>query len=181
VSTGHESWIAEALERYEKPLLRYAAWLLDERERARDVVQEVFLRLCKERYERVGDHVAEWLFKVCRNLVLDIRESESRRRNLDETQIIRVSDFVATYARDSAERQQLLRQILDMVETLPPNQREAVFLRFHEGFSYKEISRLTGLSIGNVGFLIHTAVDTIRERLQSKDSRERPFSWRRLE
>src|SRR5262245_13219158 len=160
-----KSWITEALKQYEKPLLRYAAWLLDERERARDVVQEVFLRLCKESYEGIGDHVAAWLFKVCRNLCLDIRESESRRRKLDETQMIRVSDIVGQYARDPVERKQLLRQILAMIDTLPAKQREVVFLKFREGFSYKEISQLTGLSISNVGFLIHTAVHTIRERV----------------
>src|SRR5262245_33504425 len=85
VSTGDPSWIAQALDRYEKPLLRYAAWLLDERDRARDVVQEVFLRLCQRSPEKVRGHLAEWLFKVCRNLAFDVRERESRRRKLDET------------------------------------------------------------------------------------------------
>jgi RNA polymerase sigma-70 factor (ECF subfamily) len=173
VSTADKSWITEALKQYEKPLLRYAAWLLDERERARDVVQEVFLRLCKESYERIGDHVAEWLFKVCRNLCLDIRESESRRRKLDETQMIRVSDIIGEYARDPVERKQLLRQILAMIDTLPASQREVVFLKFHEGFTYREISKLTGLSIGNVGFLIHTAMHTIREQVETGESRVR--------
>ena len=73
-----------------------------------------------------------------------------------------------------------MRQILAMIDTLPANQREAVFLKFRQGFSYKEISQLTGLSIGNVGFLIHTAVHTIRERVQSRDPHAR-LSSRRLE
>lgn len=165
-----QAWIAEALDRYEKPLLRYAAWLLEDRERARDVVQDVFLRLCKENRDRVADHVAEWLFTVCRNRAMDVREHESRRRRLDETHLIQVSDIEGSYPGDSAERRQLLRQILTMIDALPANQREALFLRFREGFSYKEISQLTGLSIGNVGFLIHTAVHTIRERVQCKAS-----------
>ena len=181
MSTGDKFWIAQALDRYEKPLLRYAAWLLEERERARDLVQEVFLRLCQQSPEKVGDHVAEWLFKVCRNLALDIRERESRRRKLDQTQIITVSEIVAGYAREPIENKQLLRQILGMVETLPANQREVVFLKFHEGFSYKEISHLTGLSISNVGFLIHTALHTIRERIESGRSRMRSFSSRRAQ
>ncbi len=171
----------QALDRYEKPLLRYAAWLLEERDRARDLVQEVFLRLCQQSPEKVGDHVAEWLFKVCRNLALDIRERESRRRKLNQTQIITVSEIVAGYARAPIEDKQLLRQILGIVETLPANQREVVFLKFHEGFSYKEIRHLTGLSISNVGFLIHTAVHTIRERVESGRSRMRSFSSRRTQ
>ena len=174
-----ESWITDALSQHERPLLRYAAWLLNDRDRARDVVQEVFLRLCQEKPDRVAGHVAEWLFTVCRNLSLDIRERDQRRRRLDETQELRVSDIVSAYGADPAERAQLLRQILEMIETLPTNQRETVFLKFCQGFTYKEISELTGLSVSNVGFLIHTAVHSIRERVRTGDSPAR-LSPRRL-
>jgi len=179
VGSPNESWIADALSRYERPLLRYAAWLLNDRDHARDVVQEVFLRLCKEQPDRVADHVAEWLFTVCRNLSLDVRERDQRRRRLDETQELRVSNIAAAYGAGPAERAHLLRQILGMIETLPGNQREAVFLKFYQGFTYKEISELTGLSVSNVGFLIHTAVHSIRERVRSGDSPAR-LSPRRL-
>lgn len=167
--SSNESWIADALSQYERPLLRYAAWLLGDRDHARDVVQEVFLRLCRENPDRIADHIAEWLFTVCRNLALDIRERDQRRRKLDETQELRIGDIVGAYA-DRAERAHLLRQILDMIETLPPNQRETVFLKFYQGFTYKEISELTGLSVSNVGFLIHTAVHAIRQRVNTPDA-----------
>ena len=179
MGSHNRSWIADALDQYERPLLRYAAWLLDDRDRARDVVQEVFLRLCRESRERVSDHVPEWLFTVCRNLSLDVREREQRRRTLDETQELRVGDIVASYGGHPVERAQLLRQVLGMIEALPHNQREVVFLKFYEGFTYKEISEITGLSVSNVGFLIHTAVHSIRERVQSGDSPAR-LSARRL-
>ena len=52
--------------------------------------------------------------------------------------------------------------ILDLLDRLPPNQEEVVRLRFQNGFSYKEIARITDLSVGNVGFLIHTAVSRLR-------------------
>lgn len=52
--------------------------------------------------------------------------------------------------------------LLRMIEHLPPNQQEVVRLKFQNGFSYKEISRITELSVGNVGFLIHTAVARLR-------------------
>ena len=48
------------------------------------------------------------------------------------------------------------------IERLPANQQEVVRLKFQNGFSYKEISRITTLSVGNVGFLIHTAVARLR-------------------
>jgi RNA polymerase sigma-70 factor (ECF subfamily) len=156
-------WIVAVLERYEKPLLRYAAWLLDDAERARDVVQETFLRLCKEKQESVGDHVPQWLFTVCRNLAFDLRSANARTERLDDTQDLDPSDVAR--ALEAVEQQALLAQILAVVEALPKNQREVVYLRFKAGFSYKEISIVTGLSVGNVGFLIHSAMLNIRRRM----------------
>ncbi len=52
--------------------------------------------------------------------------------------------------------------ILDLIGHLPPNQQEVIRLKFQNGFSYKEISRITSLSVSNVGFLIHTAVARLR-------------------
>ena len=52
--------------------------------------------------------------------------------------------------------------VLRLIGKLTPNQQEVVRLKFQNGFSYKEISRITELSVGNVGFLIHTAVAKLR-------------------
>src|SRR3989339_696041 len=64
-------WIAAAVVRYEGRLCRYAARLLGDEERARDAVQETFLRLCAEEPGKVEGHLAEWLFSVCRTRALD--------------------------------------------------------------------------------------------------------------
>ncbi len=62
-----ESWVTGAVARFEKPLFVYASRLLRDAEAARDVVQETFLKLCASERESVDDHLAEWLFTVCRN------------------------------------------------------------------------------------------------------------------
>jgi RNA polymerase sigma-70 factor (ECF subfamily) len=71
-------WIVEALELHESALIRYARWILSDLESAREVVQETFLRLCKEEPARVEGHLAQWLFTVCRNLAYDARKKEAR-------------------------------------------------------------------------------------------------------
>jgi RNA polymerase sigma-70 factor (ECF subfamily) len=53
--------------------------------------------------------------------------------------------------------------IMGLISHLPPNQQEVIRLKFQNGFSYKEISRITALSVTNVGFLIHTAVSRLRQ------------------
>ena len=62
----------------------------------------------------------------------------------------------------SLEHAETHATILRMIDRLPPNQQEVVRLKFQNGFSYKEISRITALSVSNVGFLIHTAVARLR-------------------
>ena len=75
-------WTAEALERFEGPLVRYGVRLTGDLERARDVVQETSLQLCRAERREVEDHLAEWLFTVCRNRALDMQRKEGRMKPL---------------------------------------------------------------------------------------------------
>jgi RNA polymerase sigma factor (sigma-70 family) len=52
------------------------------------------------------------------------------------------------------------------VGKLSPNQQEVLRLRFEEGFSYQEIAQVTGLSVTNVGFLLHAALKAIRLQME---------------
>ena len=64
------AWVQSALERYERPLLQYAMSIVGEIERARDVVQETFMRLHNQEQENIEGHLSQWLFTVCRNCAL---------------------------------------------------------------------------------------------------------------
>ena len=66
------------------------------------------------------------------------------------------------------ERAETQALILGMIDRLPPNQQEVVRLKFQNGFSYKEIARITALSVSNVGFLIHTAVARLRTEIAGR-------------
>jgi len=66
---------------------------------------------------------------------------------------------------DTAERRESIQGILT---TLPQNQREVIRLKFQDGLSYKNISEVTGLSVSNVGYLIHIGIRTIRRRLAAQ-------------
>ena len=62
-----QSWVRDAVARFEGPLLLYAARLLRDAETARDVVQDTFLKLCGSEFASIDGHLAEWLFTVCHN------------------------------------------------------------------------------------------------------------------
>ena len=166
---GPWSWVRGAVTRFEGPLTLYAARLVGNAETARDVVQETFLRLCVQERAAVEPRLAEWLFTVCRNRALDVLRKESRMTQLSDEKVHHClspdpSPLDAVADRDSAA------QVLELLERLPSSQREAIRLKFQNGFSYREISRISGHSETNVGYLIHVGLKTLRGQLQLKDS-----------
>lgn len=160
---AHENaaFVRSAVEQYQAPLLRYATRLVGDADRARDVVQDTFIRLLAQPAAAVEGHLAEWLFTVCRNRAFDLHRKEGRMTQFAEGAVERV---VAAEPRPGAalEVAETHAAILRLIDHLPPNQQEVVRLKFQSGFSYKEISRITALSVSNVGFLIHTAIKTLR-------------------
>jgi len=162
--TPKSSWVADALEIHERPLIRYAKWLLGDLESARDVVQETFLRLCREDPAKLEGHLAPWLFTVCRNLALDARKKAARMTSIEDEEQFPV----ACDLDERHDARQALARIHDTLEKLPANQREVVYLKFQCDLSYKEISEITALSVSNVGFLLHTAVRAIRSHLSAE-------------
>jgi RNA polymerase sigma-70 factor (ECF subfamily) len=155
-------WIRDAFEKYEGPLLRYALRMTGDLEAARDVVQDTFLRLCGADRKRLEGHLAAWLFTVCRRRVMDVGRRRSRERGwLASEAGETLSDTADPTA--VAERREASGQLLRLLERLSHNQQEVVRLRFQNGFSYREISRVSGLSVSNVGYLLHTALRKLRE------------------
>lgn len=154
--------VPAAVARHQAPLLRYATRLLrGDAERARDVVQDTFLRLLRQPPAEVNGHLAEWLFTVCRHRAFDVLRKERRVTRLAEGQAERLPAAMPLPGRE-LEHAEAHAAMLALVAQLPPNHQEVIRLRFQSGFSYKEISRITGLSVTNVGFLLHTAVARLR-------------------
>lgn len=160
-----EVWVREAHARYEAPLIHYAARLLaGDQERAQDVVQETFARLCREDPDDARTHLAEWLYTVCRRIVIDIRRKEQRMSPLSDALAERQTSR-APSPPQVAEKAETLSEVLRAMAGLTDSQQECLRLKFQHGFSYNEIARVTGLSISNVGVQIHLGLKRVREQL----------------
>lgn len=163
-TSPHESageYVEAAVAHHQASLLRYAARLVGDLDRARDIVQDTFVKFMAQPRAAVAGHEAEWLFTVCRHRAFDVLRKEGRMSRFEEGQAERVR---SAEPRPGVELEQHETQsaLLALIDTLPANQQEVIRLKFQSGFSYKEISRITALSVSNVGFLIHTAVARLR-------------------
>ena len=169
-----EYWLRRAIDQHENQLVRYAQQFVGDVERARDVVQDTFMKLCHEQRARsagqqdrellTGTHLTKWLYRVCRNRAIDVSRKERRMKSAPPSQFDEQlgSDRSPEAAVLAAERQATL---LSQIQRLPGNQQEVLRLKFHGGLSYQEIADVTGLSKSNVGFLLHTAISKLRQRV----------------
>ena len=172
-TNGHagQQWVSSALDRFEGRLLRYAQRITGDPHRAADVVQETFLKLCHEDQSSLDGHLAQWLYTVCRNKALDVRRKESRMTALAEpaalerTQNQRNGHVPPPDA--TVENRDEAARILEYLTDLSDNQQECIRLKFQHGLSYREIAAVTKLSVSNVGFLIHTGIKKVRQRMTS--------------
>lgn len=145
---------------YETPLLRYAARVVNNRDAAQDVVQCTFIRLHKSWRDAFAPspQISSWLYRVAHNCAVDHIRKESRRRDLHERDAADRTARSGTpggprpRAEDSAE---LARFAL---LTLDEREQQLVVLKVHEEKSYREISEITGLTEGNIGYILHHAM-----------------------
>ena len=165
--TGPER-LQTALDRYERPLLGYARRLLGDAEQAKDVVQDTFLKLCREPIDADDPRLKPWLYRVCRNRAIDVLRKERRMHMLDDGERLPSSSAepgAAVAAQDEKHR------LVACVRTLPPRQQEVVWLRFQSGLSYRQIAEVTKHSVSHVGVLLHEAMTTLRARMGDAPAR----------
>lgn len=167
-SVTRADWVRDALERHEAALLRYAQSLTGDPDLARDVVQDTFLRLCEQDPETLAGRLAPWLFTVCRNRVHDIRRKERRMSPLSEVDL-ETREAAGAPPDTALETADAAARVMALLADLPPNQREVVRLKFQGQMSYEEIAAVTSLTPTNVGFLLHTAIKTLRRRFAALD------------
>jgi len=175
------AWVRETVDAWEGRLVAYAGrFLAGDVERARDVVQDTFLRLWEADRGAIEGHLARWLYTVCRRRAIDVQRKDGRmvtsgermhaldgRANGGATP--RAASPSAGATPDevvaAAETTGDGGGLLTAVRTLPPRQQEAVRLRFQGGLSYADMASVMDTSVSNVGVLLHTAMRSLRDRL----------------
>ena len=162
MSEPHDLFL-ETLQRYERPLIRYAHGYTGDLEDARDIVQDVFVKLSQHLATLDAERLAPWLFTVCRNRALD-HHRKHQRLVVMETETLDLEASADPAPNDAMEQRETATALRELIETLPARQREAVRLKFIAGLDYQQISAAMKTSIGNVGYLIHHGVAALKTK-----------------
>ncbi len=156
----------------ESPLIAYAYQILQDREDARDQVQEAFRRILQEK--QVIDYPKAWLYRTVRNLCIShIRKTRRMQNESDEKQL----DFLASKmeGEDKAEnplqkleRREKIGRVAHFISLLPEESKDLLMMKFEFKLSYKEIAEKTDLSEGNVGYKLHHLLKELALELRTE-------------
>ena len=145
----------------ESGLLRFAIGLVGRRMVAEELVQETFLR-----FHQVGDEVDNprgWLYRSLRNLALNHLRDRPKEDALSEET---TPALEAKLPSDSLGRDEAVGQVRLLLAEMPPEDRALIQLKYHDDLKYQEISRRTGLTVGNVGYRLHHLLKGLAENLR---------------
>jgi RNA polymerase sigma factor (sigma-70 family) len=169
--------IGNLVRRFEIPLIQYTTRITGNSDRARDVVQETFIK-----FQRNGavapEKTATWLFTVCRNAALNICRKEKRMLYLDE-ELIESREDEQPMPFERIEQREASGFLMKILATLPARQQEVLQLKFQNDLSYQQIAEITRTTTNNVGVLIHTALKTLRKRYGQAAKDFLPFNPRK--
>ena len=152
---GNNRAFDELLSRNQSKLFSYILFVVRDEDKANDLFQETFVKVITKlhqgRYVDSGKFGA-WIMRIAHNVIMDWYR-EQRSRNLieptDENDLSNLSgnDVLDSNVENRYVNDQIMVDVKNMMNMLPPTQREVVFMRFYQDLSFKEIAEMTGVSI----------------------------------
>lgn len=152
---GNNRAFDELLSRNLSKLFSYILFVVRDEDKANDLFQETFVKVITKlhqgRYVDSGKFGA-WIMRIAHNVIMDWYR-EQRSRNLieptDENDLSNLSgnEILDSNVENRYVNDQIMVDVKNMMNMLPPTQREVVFMRFYQDLSFKEIAETTGVSI----------------------------------
>ena len=144
-------------------LYRFALRMLSDHEEAQDTVQEVFLRLWSKR-EKLDEYrsIEAFAMIITKNLCLDKLKS-SRRRNIELKDQLETPGSITPY--DHTEKTDMKNKAINIINTLPEQQKMVIQMRDVEGLDYDEIAEVMEMSLNNVRVNLSRARKKVRDIL----------------
>lgn len=153
---------------FKNKLYRFALSIVGNSFDAEDIVQEVMIKIWKKKdHFQAIENKEAWCMTVTRNLSIDKTRSK-KHKTQDINDYYHISDSGAT-PDASLESKDALKYVKIYMDQLPEKQKEVIHLRDVEGFTYQEISDITGITVDQVKVYLHRGRKKLREKLLKLD------------
>jgi RNA polymerase sigma-70 factor (ECF subfamily) len=174
-SKGNDKAFDVLLSRYQGKIFNYIFFIVRNQELAEDLFQETFVKaivtIQQGRYTADGKF-ASWLTRIAHNLVIDSYRQERNENTISNDEVEADLFNNADLCDDNIEMQMVNEQTLidvrRLVDALPENQREVVYMRYYQNLSFKEIADIIGVSINTALGRVRYALINMRRIAEEK-------------
>ena len=153
-------------EKYLNPLVNYGKTLMPSHEKVKDCVQDVFVDIWLYRHSLSdGVVVKAYLFSSVRKRIARLYERDRIFRQTTPLEDLEFSlKFSIDHSMINDETLELeVRQLNQLLNTLPPRQKETLYLRYHQGLSLEQIAEVLEINHQSVKNLLHRAILHLRK------------------
>lgn len=166
----------EAFRRFYAPLVRYARGFVGDGDAARDVVQDVFLKLWETRETLdVRSSLKAMLYTMVRNRALNVNRRQKKKAAAPTIPEARRQQQEHAPPPDLAVEAEVLRErIYQWVRELPERRAEAFTLSRYHGLSNQEIAETMGVAERTASTHVYHALRDLRERLDALQEKRSP-------
>ncbi|MFZ1947273.1 MAG: sigma-70 family RNA polymerase sigma factor [bacterium] len=169
LADGDDDAFSEVVRTYSRKVFALCYRLLRDEEDARDMAQEVFVRVFEKRRSfGAKSAIYTWIYRIALNMCF----SELKRRKPAAVPLEDVEGVLAARdpegARDTSRLEALVAASLDR---LPPKQRSVFVMRFYDKMPFAEIADAVGTSVGAAKANFHFAVERLRSVLGESEAR----------
>ena len=170
LSAGDQEAVQILVERYQSRLMDYSARYLPSPDLAKDIAQEVFLKLLDAPPARLQNGVlGPWLFRVARNRAIDVSRRGKFEISAGASSDLPVSEEEAPASVGGDPLQTLMasndaEQLRRLCGQLPEDLRRVVEDRIDSNLSFQEIADKEGIPLGTALWRVHRAFEILRRR-----------------
>jgi RNA polymerase sigma factor (sigma-70 family) len=172
---GEEAGLVELLRRYQAKIYTSIYLLVKDEYLAEDIFQDAFIKVINTlragKYNEEGKFLP-WVTRIAHNLVIDHFRREKRApmiNNGDDFDIFEVLGNYDESTEDRLVREQTYKDLKNLIQLLPAEQKEVLIMRHFGDMSFKEIADVTDVSINTALGRMRYALNNLRKMMQSKE------------
>jgi RNA polymerase sigma-70 factor (ECF subfamily) len=174
-ASGDSKSLEVLIDRYQKKIFGYIYMIVNNRDVAEDIYQDTFVKVIHTirsgQYNEEGKFI-QWVMRIAHNLSIDYFRKENRMPTFSPSEDFDIFNLI--YGTEpSKEDQMIIKQIhadvRGVIEHLPAEQKDVVYMRFYQNMSFKDIAERCDISINTALGRMRYALINIRKIVNEKN------------
>ncbi len=172
---GNQASLEKLILRHQKRIFGYIIMVVKDKELAEDIFQDTFIKVIKTlrsgSYKEEGKFL-QWVMRIAHNLTIDHFRKSKRIPTIENSEEYDIFETIRMFDDSVEDRmivQQIHKDVKEIIELLPSEQKEVLKMRHYAGMSFKDIAEQTDVSINTALGRMRYALINLRKLIKDKN------------